>query len=92
MLFALLIGCSWVQGWFADDQACSDGESQGFTDGFNHGLNQCEYDDDVPDAQLLDYPDAYEASSFVACYKEGYASGYRDGELDQSGVPSSECD
>ncbi|MED5372793.1 MAG: hypothetical protein VX899_17375 [Myxococcota bacterium] len=88
----LLTGCSWVQGWFLDDSACSDGESQGYTNGYNDGHSDCEYDDDVPDAQLLDYPDAYAASSFVSCYQEGYAQGYNDGAVADDNTPTSECD
>jgi hypothetical protein len=53
-------------------------------------IQRC-FADELRAEQLLDYPDAYPASSFVACHKQSYARGYREGELDQSGTQGSEC-
>ena len=47
--------------------------------------------DGLPAEQLLDSPDAYQASSFVAGHKQSYASGYREGKLNESGTQRSEC-
>lgn len=89
VMLLLALGCS----VFADGEACTEGDAQGYTNGFNDGVGDCGYDDSVDPAILLDWPSGYESSSFTTCYKDGYGEGYTAGEVERdAGTTPAECD